>query len=622
MKRIITMIFAIVLLMILVSCQSESPNTPDTTPQEPETTEKEEGEEGEEEKVFELNASNFENFTIIRPEKCKDEVSNSVKALKARLVEMGLTLTIKMDYVGKNESIPENHPEILVGATNRPASEKYYEKLRSDDYVIAVEENQIIIVGGSDEATAAAVEDFINNHLKDFSDKITFTLGVLATRTGSYRVNTLSLCDKDISEYEIVIPDNADNICKYAASMLSQKITNVCGIRVNVVKEKSATGKSQIRLAYNTASSNDAEYTFRKTDNGLELSATKRTLIYAVREMTEILTDTVNEDSLNINPKLNEQLTMTLPTYSLPASLEGKTPIGLCDQKNKTAVVIDLSASDPTSDEAIIWEWAPSEQNGFIGDGFKNRIDELRLRYSPILQKYIVLVTSSSGFMGIAEYPSGQKIWEVKASGYGPHSIEYLPNGLVACALSGNGNKEKNEIRIYATDSSGIPTGEYIKDSFLSAHAVYWDNEFGILWAMGSNEIIAYEISGTPEKPIMTRIEGFGCGIPSGGHDFSPMTTESGLYWISTSSVQIFNKYENRIISDYNGKTIISASAVKSICGLPDGGVIRTVATGVYASHDTDTFSVFTLNSDGTYTRKNYVFEGRAFYKARPFLLH
>lgn len=159
MKRIIMMIFAIVLLMILVSCQSESTNTPDTTPQVPETTEKEEGEEGEEEKVFELNASNFENFTIIRPERCKDEVSNSVKALKARLVEMGLTLTIKMDYVGKNESIPENQPEILVGATNRPVSEKYYEKLRSDDYVIAVEENQIIIVGGSDEATVAAVED-------------------------------------------------------------------------------------------------------------------------------------------------------------------------------------------------------------------------------------------------------------------------------------------------------------------------------------------------------------------------------------------------------------------------------------------------------------------------------
>ena len=105
MKRIITMIFAIALLMILVSCQSESPNTPDATPQVPETTEKEEGEgEEEKEKVFELNASNFENFTIIRPERCKDEVSNSVKALKARLVEMGLTLTIKMDYVGKKIS--------------------------------------------------------------------------------------------------------------------------------------------------------------------------------------------------------------------------------------------------------------------------------------------------------------------------------------------------------------------------------------------------------------------------------------------------------------------------------------------------------------------------------------
>ena len=304
----------------------------------------------------------------------------------------------------------------------------------------------------------------------------------------------------------------------------------------------------------------------------------------------------------------------------MPDSLEGTMPIGLCDQKNNKAVVIDLLSEDPTSESAVLWEWTPSEDNGFTGAGLKNRIDELKLTYSPVLEKYIVLSTASSGFMGIAEYPSGDKIWEAYANGYGPHSIAYLPNGLVAVALSGNGNKSKNEIRIYAVDESGYSTAEYIKDSFESAHSVLWDNEFGVLWALGDSELIAYEISGTPQSPIMTRINGFGVSIGSGGHDLSQSLNEDGVFWFSTSAVKKFNKYSNTVINTYKGRFTITASSVKSIGVLPDGRIIRVSATDVYASHDTDTLSVFTPQEDGSYENTDYVFDGRAFYKARLFL--
>ena len=43
---------------------------------------------------------------------------------------------------------------------------------------------------------------------------------------------------------------------------------------------------------------------------------------------------------------------------------------------------------------------------------------------------------------------------------------------------------------------------------------------------------------------------------------------------------------------------------------------LRTTATGVYASHDTDRFDIFTV--DGTEVKKTTaVFTDRAFYKAR-----
>ena len=139
---------------------------------------------------------------------------------------------------------------------------------------------------------------------------------------------------------------------------------------------------------------------------------------------------------------------------------------------------------------------------------------------------------------------------------------------------------------------------------------------------MGTREIIAYEISGTPDSPKMTRIEGLGCDIGSGGHDFSAIPNENGLFWFSSSSVRIFDKYENKLISNYPGSGIISTKSVKSICGLPDGRIVRAVATNVHKAHDTDTLTVFTPQANGTYTKTDYVFEDRAFYKARPFMLH
>ena len=143
-----------------------------------------------------------------------------------------------------------------------------------------------------------------------------------------------------------------------------------------------------------------------------------------------------------MNISKNEKTTAskaTAPPLFPPASL----PVMLCDQLNAEAVIIDLAASDPTSDDAILWRWTPSAENGFEALGFGHRIDDCKLKYSASLQKHVICVTSSAGFIGLAEYPSGKMLWEDLAKGYGPHSIDYLPSGNLVVALSGNGNKDK-----------------------------------------------------------------------------------------------------------------------------------------------------------------------------------
>ena len=570
---------------------------------------------------IQITKDNASDFAIVFPENSTDLLISAADELSKAFEECGLKMTTNNDCAENGKDVPVSTPEILIGVTNRTESQKYYQMLKANDYVIATEGNRIIILGGSEEATAAAVDKFKCTYLDQCSGTLLLQKGILNSYTGTYPLSDIVLCGKSISQYDIVLPNTATAIERHAAKLIVDNILEACGYKLLVTTEEENSTKAHIKLSRNMQSYLETEYAFSNDGNDFQISANERTLLYAVREFLSSLFGK-SGSSADITPELKKN-DMTLLAPHLPTSLIGKTPIGLCDQLNNKAVVIDLGTEDPTSNEAIIWEWTPDPiVNGFTGVGFNHQIDELKLRYSEALGRYVIFVTSSSGFMGIAEYPSGQRIWEEIAAGYGPHSIEYLPNGIVACALSGNGNNDKSEVRIYAVNKDGSPSYKYISDVLVGAHAVHWDREFGVLWAMGSYEIIAYEISGTPENPVVTRIEGFGANIGAGGHDFSADPNELGMFWFSTLSVNIFNKYENKVITNYTGKSIITTNAVKCICELPDGRILRTAATNVFKSHNTDTLAVFQKNDSGGYDKTEYVFKDRAFYKARAFLLH
>lgn len=70
----------------------------------------------------------------------------------------------------------------------------------------------------------------------------------------------------------------------------------------------------------------------------------------------------------NINIVLGDDLPVRkLEKRQLPveATIDGKRLIALCDTISTEVVVIDLDHQDPTSDEAIVWRWKPTEQLGF-----------------------------------------------------------------------------------------------------------------------------------------------------------------------------------------------------------------------------------------------------------------
>jgi len=567
-----------------------------------------------------LTKQDAKNYTVIMPKGCASEIRIASLDLYDNMRKEGFDLKeCKYDGGADEKNIPADACEILVGQTNRPQSAAYAVELRKDDFTIAVENSRILIVGGSTDAIVAGVAYFFENYVKEVS---TINIAKAHTVPGEYDYDTmidLTVNGTPISKYSFSLPYQTSPAFDYAVSLLSDAIAEKTAYLLPVKRAAAAEGKViRIELSNDL---NECEYSYSTEGDAWVIRATDRTIFCAIRSMLAQITSGASAGAFEFTAC--ESGTFLMETESAPThpTLVGKLPVALCDQQNNAAVIIDLSAPDPTASSAVIWEWKATSALNFDPTRFKNRIDEFKLRYSPVLEKYIVCATSSAGFVGIAEYPSGKAIWQHDSPGYGPHSIDYLPTGNVAVAYSGNNAEGKQEIRLYAVDKNGVPTNSYVKDELISAHGIVWDNDWGVLWALGGAELVAYEVGGTPQAPTLTRIDGMGCKGLRYGHDLSLSPNHPGKFYFSANSVFVFDKYTNTLSANFEGSTLIKEGSVKSIAEHTDGSILRAVAANVYAAHDTNILDVFRKNEGGTWEKISYTFQNRAFYKAKPFLL-
>ncbi len=622
----IILFLMLALIISASSCNKKPPDENDTDSKASEATDpaKSESESGKDNPepsgsgTLTINSENASKYTLIRDDLANDTLKSAITGLRTLFTKKGFEIGYQSDYAKSDADIPTDTKEILVGKTNRAESIEFAKKLKKNDYVIAVKNSRIIILGGSEESTLKAIEYFENKYLytKDSSISLEAKDSIVFSYAYQYKISELTFNGTPISEFTIVRPTVSNALSNYAADVLKNAIAEYSGVELSIVTEKKATDGKNIYIKLDTVDMADSDK-YYYTDN--EIHGSLYSIVYAVRQITAGFAS-ASGGKYNIEMNGNGgKLTMKKNSYPTEPTLAGKIPVALCDQKNAEAVIIDLAAKDPTSAEAIIWRWSPnSSANGFSGSGFKNSIDEIKLRYSSVLEKYVVCITSSAGFMGVAEYPSGKKIWEASASGMGPHSIEYLPNGMIACALSGNTDYNKACVKIY--DSNKSSPVAVASESLYGAHGVVWDNELGVLWALSNYEIVAYDIGSDPDAPTLTLINGLGGKLPgAGGHDLSTVAESPDKLWVSSNSVYMFDKYTGKFIDAYDGKSQIAAYNVKCISSTENGTVLRTVATEVYKAHDTDTLTVFVKNESGSYTETNYVFADRAFYKARYF---
>lgn len=565
-----------------------------------------------------LVANGETKYTVIRPTDDYGElVKDAVTLLKEHISSLcGVGIPVSEDWVRDVSDIPDAACEILIGNTNRPESADAARGLSAEDYCIKVypDSGRVAVVGGSDAATSAAVSCFIDNCLRLADGELSISGELCYLSRGNYDVTSLGINGHDISEYMIVLGDAADRDAQYAARLIIDAVAEKCGYILKT--SENSSGYWMIYIGDDADGSCEPSESVRDDiyygmgDASLLIGG--NVVASARAFIAEYLENASGEVDITPRAASGE----ALPTVQYPADaagVVGGTRVALADQQNSSVVVVDIEGGN---DAPALWSFTPTEALGYNGAKMSNRIDECRLRYSMVLEKYLILFTSSSGYAAVGEYPGGECIFEVTLSGYGPHSIEYLPCGAVAVACSGNGNENYASIRFYAADEKGNIKKAAQSLELEGAHGVLWDDERELLWALGSKVIKAYEVVGSGRDAYLREVDIYGATLPGGGgHDiaavYSDITNDSLI--VGGNGIYFFDKRSGKF-TEAPGN--VSAKSVKCVGVLDDGRIVRTVASNVYAAHDTDRFTVF--DASGKMLSEN-IFSSRGFYKARLF---
>ncbi|NLK39396.1 MAG: hypothetical protein GX303_03990 [Clostridiales bacterium] len=238
-KKIKPILSVVLLLLLFVSCTNGNGN--DTTTDDVSTGKK-----------LGLVLDGVAEYSIVRSENASDiEKEASIELKRAIQDYTGVEIKISDDFLLPNASIPEK--EILVGRTNREESGSVFTSLLSNDYAIKIVGEKLVILGGDENSTVEAVNQFISKFLSgekkntlEISEKDGFTYH------DEYPADTFTLNGIDISNFRIVYKSNANNSEKTAAKYLADRISELCGRKLEIVNDRTAATQNEILIGNTT----------------------------------------------------------------------------------------------------------------------------------------------------------------------------------------------------------------------------------------------------------------------------------------------------------------------------------------------------------------------------------
>lgn len=146
-----------------------------------------------------------------------------------------------------------------------------------------------------------------------------------------------------------------------------------------------------------------------------------------------------------------------------------------------------------------------------------------------------ILITSSAGGLAIVERESGVTLFHAAVPN--AHSAEVLPRNRVIAAASVNPKGDR--LMLFDRDKSNV---ELFSTPLHSAHGVVWVEAEKTLYALGHDELQAYDlVDWDSAKPSLKLRKNW--KLPSeSGHDLSPVPGEAAFIVTTNTNVYVFDR--------------------------------------------------------------------------------
>ncbi|MGM9643206.1 MAG: alkaline phosphatase [Eubacteriales bacterium] len=270
-KRFTAFLLAVLTVFALVGCTgngavTDSTSTPDTEGIVP----------------VELTADILKDYVVRRPENVKNEsidvTIQAAKKLRDTINEtFELNLELIDDWYKKVDGLPETAKEFLVGKTNRVETANALAVIRSKDYVIAFENDRIVITGGTDVAVGEAVDYFIETYIDKAAKKITLTEHMLDIVEYDYPMGMIKVNGTDIKNYKVVYPKNCDLVTYYTAVVISDYIYSNAGVKLEVADD--TVEASEYEILVGDTNRPESNIGIKLTDEQYSLSANGKKIV-------------------------------------------------------------------------------------------------------------------------------------------------------------------------------------------------------------------------------------------------------------------------------------------------------------------------------------------------------
>ena len=365
--------------------------------------------------------------------------------------------------------------------------------------------------------------------------------------------------------YRLVRPENVNLDTSADIKEFKRSLENLVGanfeLTTDAPSESDSTDVYEILIgATNRPESIEARKNLTENDYLIRVSGKK----IIITGSSDITTKKAMDLFLEMLGSGNKSSLMS-DTNVLISIERGPYLVGLTSTNKGFVEVYDIT-NGKLDNDSLVWS--------FKMDG----VSGLKLRHS---DKYgdVMLATGGNNYGCMVSYPDGKVLWSTNATASNPHSIELLPNGIIAIASS-----DGNEVRFFnSNEQLSEIAGAMV--SLKDAHGVLWDEDKGVLWAVGWDVLTAYKATLNADGSInVTEDINLRTTIPSiGAHDLAPVYGTENELWISTwECVYRFNTETMTFSTDYKGHKAINVPNVKGIGNFDDGTTVFIYPDGTY----------------------------------------